>query len=114
MDRKLSRHRAPSTEERTLCLLETIDRRTKKLMSIISDYIAKQEAWNGRIATGLDGISTDVDALNAKITELQNSPDAVTPADQARIDALVTAGEALATRVEGLDAQHPPKAPANS
>ena len=96
-----------------------------KIMSAISDFLAKQTAFNTRqetavaaLATSLEGVTGDVQTLNDKITELQNSSGAVTPEDQAVIDTLQTQGEALsvkleafATALEALNALTPPKAP---
>lgn len=83
----------------------------ERIMTVISDYATKQTAYNARMETAIQGIGGDVRSLNDKITELQNSPGTVTPEDQALIDGLVTAGDALATRFEALDALTPPVAP---
>ncbi len=96
-----------------------------RLMSAISDFAAKQKAFNDRQAAAIDslvtsteGLTGDVKALNDKITELQNSPGAITPEDQALLDDLQTQGEATAAKVEGvatalsaLDSQTPPVVP---
>ncbi len=96
-----------------------------RIMSKISEYIAAQTAFNARIGTSIDaattsvqGLSGDIETLNAKITELQNSVGAVTPEDQALLDEAQTQGEALAAKVEAaanalaaLDALTPPTAP---
>lgn len=95
------------------------------IMSAISDFLDKQTAFNDRVSKGIDAavasvsaITDDIATLNDKITELQNSVGGVTPEDQARIDALESQGEALATKAEAvqnalaaLDALTPPKAP---
>ena len=82
-----------------------------KIMSVLSDFAAKQKSFNERIGAAIDGISTDIEALNAKITELQNSPGAITPEDQAALDAIQAAGEALAAKTEALDSMNPPNPP---
>ena len=96
-----------------------------KIMSAISDFLSKQTAFDARQSTAIDalvasiaGVSSDVDTLNAKITELQNSSGGVTPEDQASINALQEQGEALSTKLEAvstalaaLDAQTPPAVP---
>lgn len=97
----------------------------EEIMSAISDFAAKQNAFNDRQGKAIDaavqsiaGLSGDLQTLNAKITELQNSSGSVTPEDQALIDQLQTAGEATAAKVEalstalsGLDALTPPAPP---
>lgn len=95
------------------------------IMSAISDFAAKQKAFNDRQGAAIDavvasaaGLTSDVKSLNDQITALQNSQGGVTPEDQALIDGLETQGDALATKLEGvssalaaLDAQTPPVVP---
>lgn len=88
-----------------------IEETEKKIMSAISDFSAKQKAYNDRISNAIDGISTDIGALNDKITELQNSPGAITAEDQALLDEAQRQGEAVATKVEALDNLNPPTPP---
>lgn len=97
----------------------------EEIMSVISDFAAKQAAFNDRQGKAIDAavlsianLSGDFKTLNDKITELQNSSGSVTPEDQALIDQLQTAGEATAAKVEalstalsGLDALTPPTPP---
>lgn len=80
-----------------------------QLMSVISDFAAKQAAFNKRQSDAIDsavasvsGLSGDIQSLNDKITELQNSVGQVTPEDQALIDDLETKGDALSTKAEAL------------
>ncbi len=96
-----------------------------KIMSAISDFAAKQAAFNTRqgaaidtAVAGVQGLTDDVAALNKKIQELQNSVGGVTPEDQALLDQLEVAGNETATRLEAvatalaaLDAQTPPTPP---
>lgn len=93
------------------CLEKRITLNHEILMSAISDFAAKQKAFNDRQSAAIDGVVADVKALNDKITELQNSPGQVTPEDQALLDELQTQGEALASRMEALDSQTPPVVP---
>lgn len=96
-----------------------------KIMSVISDFAAKQKAFNDRqgasidgLVTSVSGITADVQTLNDKIDELQNSPGGITPEDQALLNDLETAGNALADKIEAtaaalkaLDEQTPPVVP---
>lgn len=96
-----------------------------KIMSAITDYAKKQTAFNDRQALAIDslvesqtGLSGDLAELNRLIKELQESPGEVTPEDLETINKLEAAGEAAATRAEGvaaalkaLDEQHPPVVP---
>src|SRR5678815_72093 len=52
----------------------------RKLMSAISEFAAKQAAFNTQVSTAIDGavasvtgLTEDIQTLNDKITELQNS-----------------------------------------
>lgn len=81
-------------------------------MSAISDFAAKQNAFNDRIDAAVTGLQSDIDALNAEILKLQNSPGTITPEDQASLDALQARGEAIAAKLEALDALTPPTPPA--
>ena len=95
------------------------------LMSVISDYLTKQKAWNDRndksvdeIVAGVAGITSDIADLNKTIAELQNSSGGVTPEDQASItelenkgEALAAKGEAVAAALKALDSSHPPVVP---
>jgi len=97
----------------------------RTIMSAISDFATKQKQFNDRQAAAIDGavdsvqgIVSDIQTLNDKITELQNSTGGVTPEDQALINDLETQGDALATKAEAvqaalatLDAQTPPVVP---
>lgn len=77
----------------------------------IQAYGAAAAAFSTRISAGIDGIAADLDSLNALILQLQNNPGPISPEDQAILDSAVAAGEALAARVEALDAINPPPAP---
>lgn len=80
-------------------------------MSVISDFAAKVNAYNDRQDAAIAGVSADVDALNAKIVELQNTQGQITAEDQALLDAIQARGEAAAAKLEALDALTPPPAP---
>lgn len=80
-------------------------------MSAVSDYVAKQKEYNTRVGAAIDGIVTDIQALADKITELQNTPPVLDPADQALLDEADAMASAMVTRVEALDAQNPPTPP---
>ncbi len=81
-------------------------------MTPIAAFAEKVNAFADRVDAAVTGISGDVDALNAKIVELQNSPGAISAEDQASLDAIQARGEALATKVEALDALTVPTPPA--
>jgi hypothetical protein len=105
-------HSDPSVERKLDQILDALQSLGDTLMSAISDFAAKQSAFNADVSADLDAIQTAIAALNATITQLQNSPGTVTPADQALIDKLVTDGAALATKADTLAGKTPPTPPA--
>lgn len=106
----------------TQLILNRIAQAEDNIMSALTDFLAKQKAFNDRQSTAIDstvasitGLTGDIQTLNDKITELQNSQGGVTPEDQVLIDELQTQGEAVAAKAEALatalaalDAQTPP------
>ena len=83
-------------------------------MSAISDYAAKQAAYNTAVSSDLDAIQAQITTLNTLITTLQDSAGTVTPEDQATIDSLQAAGTALATKADTLAGKTPPVVPVGS
>jgi peptidoglycan hydrolase CwlO-like protein len=91
--------------------LAQLSKQQGNTMTAISDFAVAQAAHNARLEASLTGIGDDIAALNAKIAELQATPGAITPEDQALLDDLQAKGEALATRFEEADALTPPAVP---
>jgi outer membrane murein-binding lipoprotein Lpp len=83
-----------------------------KIMSAISEFAARQDAFNNRIDVAVDGLTSDVQVLVAKIEELQNTAGQITPEDQALLDAIQSRSDAIAAKLEALDALTPPPVPA--
>jgi len=81
-------------------------------MSAISDYGAKVTAFLDRQDTAITGVSGDVDFLVAEIKRLNDQPPGWTPEDQAILDGIATRAEAVATKLDALDALTPPPTPA--
>ena len=83
-------------------------------MTAISDFAAKQNAYNADVSNRLDAIQEEITTLNTQITTLQNSPGQITPADQATLDALVTSGASLQAKADALvNLPAPPVVPAS-
>lgn len=81
-------------------------------MSAISDFAAKQNAFNDRQDAAITDLQGDVKFLNDTITALQSSPGTITPEDQALLDALQARASATADKLDALDALTPPAPPA--
>lgn len=83
----------------------------RHIMSAISDFAAKQNAFNDRMDTAITGLQGDVKTLNDLIEKLQNSAGQITPEDQALLDQIETRSDGIATKLEALDALTPPPPP---
>jgi hypothetical protein len=85
-----------------------------RIMSAITDYAAKQTAFNTEVKADFQKLSDGIDALNAKITAFNNSPGTLSVDDQAALDGLVTDGQALTTQADTLanKVAAPPTVPA--
>jgi peptidoglycan hydrolase CwlO-like protein len=108
---KLERGEDRRTLHRIENKIDDLHNQIGKLMSKISDFADNQEANNKLVNDGLEAavtsisdIGKDIQSLNDKITELQNSVGGVTPEDQARIDSLQSQGSALASKTEAVRA----------
>jgi hypothetical protein len=75
-----------------------------QFMSQITDFAAKVE-------TNFAGIKAGIQALDEKITALQNSPGMLSASDQAALDAIVADSAALVTTANALPAVTPPAVP---
>lgn len=85
----------------------------RTIMSAISDFAAKQSAFQDRVDVAVTGLQGDIQGLNDLITKLQNSPGTVTPEDQASLDAIQARSSAIADKLDALDALTPPVVPAS-
>lgn len=84
---------------------QDLDTMEQRLMSAISDYVARVEAKFTEIEGGLTGLETavtgvadDVAFLKETIEQLQNNPGPISPADQALLDAAEARLATLSTR----------------
>jgi hypothetical protein len=93
-------------------LATTIHHSTEIIMSAISDYVAKQQAFNDRQSAAIDGITADIKFVNDKLNAIQNSPGTLSAEDQQSLDEALARQEVVTTKLEALDAQTPPTPPA--
>lgn len=80
-------------------------------MSAVSEFSVKQNAFNDRMDAAVAGLESDVKSLNDTITKLQNTAGAITPEDQALLDAIQSRSEGIATKLSALDSLTPPVPP---
>lgn len=81
-------------------------------MSAVSDFAARQAAFNDRQDAAVTALQGDVQSLNDIITALQNSAGGITAEDQALLDQIEARSAQIATKLEALDALTPPVVPA--
>lgn len=91
--------------------LASIEHKADNIMSAISDFAARQSAFNDRVDAAITGLQGDVKFLQDKIDQLQNSAGQITPEDQALLDQIDQRADAVATKLEALDALTPPAPP---
>ena len=96
---------------RDLATKSDLAKTERTIMSAISEFSARVTAHNERIDAAVTGLQGDVDALKKKIEELQNSPGAITPEDQALLDGIEARASGVADKLAALDALTPPTAP---
>ncbi len=80
-------------------------------MSAISEFAAKQDAHNAKVAADLDTISGKIADMNTLIGQLQNSSGSVTPEDQALLDKIEAAGKDLEAKADAVAGVVPPTPP---
>ncbi len=98
-------------EERRTDNTATIIKLLTTMATQIQQFADKQNAFNARLGTAIDGVVADIKTLNDLITQLQNNPGPISPEDQATLDNLQATGEALAARLESVDQMTPPVVP---
>src|SRR4029077_2266147 len=89
-------------QRNNLCRIE------RQIMSAISDFATKMDAFNTRIDAAIADLQGDVKNLEDQIAALQNSPGTITPEDQALLDGITTRASAVADKLDALDALTPP------
>lgn len=89
---------------------EDLQKTEHRIMSAIKDFSDKVTAAFNDIGSNVDdlnaavtGIASDVTALKAKIDQLQNSPGAISPEDQALLDQISAQATALSDKVKTVD-----------
>ncbi len=85
-----------------------LERLEHKIMSAISDFTAKVQAFFDRQDTAITDLQGDVKTLNDQIAALQASNGAITPEDQAALDAITERASAVSDKLDALDQLTPP------
>ncbi len=88
-------------------LLYTIIKGQEQLMSKVTDFAAKEEADITALDAKLTDIGAGVTELKALIIAFQNTVTGLTPEEQAALDAVVTASDALVVKANAIDTTAP-------
>lgn len=78
------------------------------IMSAITDWAAQEQADLTDIKDTLTGVVSGIAALDKLITDFQNSPGTLSPADQAALDGIKAASGALVTQAHAINVTPPP------
>lgn len=78
---------------------------------VIVDYANRTREYHTRTATAHTNLAADVQTLKDKITELQNTPPVLDPADQTLLNEIEALAAGIATQAEALDNATPPPPP---
>lgn len=78
-----------------------------KMAAAIENFATAVQTAFDKIDVAVDGIAGDVTELKRVIEELQNSPGAITPEDQALLDSIQARATALGDKVAALDEATP-------
>lgn len=92
--------------------LQPLSLTLQNLMSAVSEFATKQNAFNDQIDTAINGLVGDVSGLKDLIAQLQSTQGTITPEDQALLDQIQARTEQIASRLTDLDNQTPPAVPA--
>lgn len=76
-------------------ILNRLAEMENRIMSAISDWVTK-------VGPKLDSIQIGIDAIQALVEQLQNSPGAITPEDQVLLDQIETKVDALGTDANSI------------
>lgn len=88
-----------------------INERLDRIMSAISDFNDKLQAFFTRQDTAIADLQGDIENLDNQITQLKNQLGTVTPADQALLDGIVSRVSTVSDKLDALDALTPPVTP---
>jgi len=78
-------------------------------MNHISQFSAQYKEYAEKMDVALLSLQEDFKTLYARIKELQESPDTVTPADQKLLDDIISNSKLVAERLSALDDLTPPR-----
>ena len=78
-----------------------------KIMSKVSEFAVKQNAFNVKMDEAITGIQGDVKSLNELIVTLQNTQGEISTEDQTLLDEIEVRATEIVAKLEALDALTP-------
>jgi hypothetical protein len=95
--------------DKNLCfLLNTIG---AQIMDTIKKFAEQQNTYNEQLDKHITALKGDVDLLNNKIMELQNSPSTLSEDDKEVLETLSLYAKGVVDRISKLDELTPPEVP---
>lgn len=105
-------HHDPALEHRLDQFVLTLRNFGSTIMTKIADFSTAMTAFFDRQDAAVTDLQGDVKSLSDQIAVLQNSTGAITPEDQASLDAIQARASTISDKLDALDALTPPVAPA--
>jgi uncharacterized protein YoxC len=107
-----SEHVTIRETERVLQAIEHLSHQIHHIMSAISDFSTKLNAFFDRQDKAVADLQGDVDNLTKQIAALQATSGAITPEDQALLDGIQARASSVSDKLDAIDALTPPVTPA--
>lgn len=95
----------------SLGIVKKLEQMEIRIMSAISEFSTKLQAFFARSDAAIAGLTADVESLADQIRKLQETAGQITPEDQALLDDIEARTDAVATKLEALDNLTPPTPP---
>lgn len=99
------------TEAVTPAVLANINTKLDNIMSAVSEFNTKLNAFLDQQADATQGITEDIQFLKDELDRINNSPGPISAEDQASLDASLERVRVAQEKLTALNALTPPKAP---
>ena len=75
----------------------------EKIMTVVSDFVNAQSAFNNQISASVASIEAEISSLKAQVLQLSTSTN-LSAEDQASLDALKVSGQAIVDKLTAITA----------
>lgn len=96
----------------TTAALRSINQKLEQIMSAVSQFNTKLNAFLDQQAEATQGLTEDVQFLKDELERINNSGGPISAEDQASLDASLERVSGISAKLTALNALTPPKAPA--